>query len=312
MGASSSRGNPPAAHAVYHENRFLTFSSESGSKRQKSALIIVNGSSLLDEREIAWIKESWSSFGMTICADGGSNRLHDALKPGKDRDTFVPDNIIGDLDSIREEVLHHYRERGTFVTKVPNQDLMDLEKALDMLVGMQREQQENDHPPPHDQKSRGGAARGEEAVKNKKEREEGQTEKEGEGEGRYHVVVMGAFGGRFDHEMANCNCLFTYAEAFASLVLVGGGNSMTLLRGDSDVKHVITMIPGKEGPGCSLLPLGGPVKSVTTTGLQWDLHNAPMRFGGLVSSSNRAADAESGLITVCTSEPLVWSCDLAL
>ena len=87
---------------------------------------------------------------------------------------------------------------------------------------------------------------------------------------------------------------------------------MTLLCGGSDVKHVITMIPGKEGPGCSLLPLGGPVRNVTTTGLQWDVHDAPMRFGGLVSSSNRAADAESGLITVCTSEPLVWSCDLAL
>lgn len=55
-----------------------------------------------------------------ICADGGANRLHDAMlnvgagvgvggKEGKDfRDLYLPDLIKGDLDSLRGEVRSWY------------------------------------------------------------------------------------------------------------------------------------------------------------------------------------------------------------
>lgn len=41
-----------------------------------------------------------------ICADGGANRLYDVNKDIK------PDLIIGDLDSIRQDVKEHYSKLG--------------------------------------------------------------------------------------------------------------------------------------------------------------------------------------------------------
>ena len=37
-----------------------------------------------------------------------------------------------------------------------------------------------------------------------------------------------------------------------------------------------------EGLTCGLLPIGGRVDSVTTTGLKWDLTSQALEFGGLV------------------------------
>lgn len=290
MGPSESRETQKVV--VRHRNDFLKFG-KSGfvqpsrealesehSENTKTALVVVNGRELLDEGEVGWIKRAWSSFDTKVCADGGSNRLHDSIKTDQDRGTMLPDHIIGDLDSARDEVLSYYRDKGVTITEVPSQDNMDLEKSLDLLCALQ-------------------SAEGEDGTQGTK---------------RMTVVVVGAFGGRFDQEMANCNCLFTYLDRFESVVLLGAGNSVTLLKGGAEVEHLIEMVPGIEGPGCSLLPIGSHASSVTTSGLHWDVQDCPFHFGGLVSSSNRAAKEkqDGGVISVKTSHPLIWSCDLAL
>jgi hypothetical protein len=48
-----------------------------------------------------------------------------------------------------------------------------------------------------------------------------------------------------------------------------------------------------EGKSCGLLPIGGKVRSITTTGLQWDLNGDCLEMGQLVSSSNRGCDSPS-------------------
>ena len=129
------------------------------------------------------------------------------------------------------------------------------------------------------------------------------------------MVVFGAFGGRFDQEIANCNTLYTYKDKFESIVLLGGGNSATLLEGGKHLEHRIRMVPGKEGPGCALLPLGSPVDSADSTGLKWNLTNHALAIGGLVSSSNRAEvdqDGKMAEVVVRASSHLLWSCDLRL
>ena len=57
---------------------------------------------------------------MRIVADGGANRLYDALHKGSMQQErqlsvhdFVPDIIRGDLDSIRPDVLDYYSKQGT-------------------------------------------------------------------------------------------------------------------------------------------------------------------------------------------------------
>ena len=223
---------------VLHSNDFLNESFVLGEGSAALALVVLNGATEFEASELSFLMKRWKSFAVTVCADGGANRLHDAfsLVEGAEMGSCKPDHIIGDLDSARCEVLEVYKGMGTKVTHVASQDNNDLEKSLDLL----EELRGNGHF--------GGGV----PVK---------------------VVVFGAFGGRFDQEIANCNTLYTYIDKFESIILLGGGNSATLLRGGKDLENRIHMIPGKEGPGCSLLPLGNQVESVDTKGLMWNLTN---------------------------------------
>ena len=49
---------------------------------------------------------------LVICADGGSNRLFDCLADTAEREQYLPACIVGDLDSVREEVKEFYVSRG--------------------------------------------------------------------------------------------------------------------------------------------------------------------------------------------------------
>lgn len=133
------------------------------------------------------------------------------------------------------------------------------------------------------------------------------------------MVVLGAFGGRFDQEVAAVHALYAWRGAFHRVVLVGGGNVAELLGAGSPAiapSHHATMPPcplidhlfllrllvallgvhdiwpvaGVEGPTCAVLPLGGPAQWVRTRGLEWDLHGQRLEMGLLVSSSNAIAD----------------------
>ncbi|XP_050117732.1 thiamine pyrophosphokinase 1-like [Malus sylvestris] len=59
-----------------------------------------------------------------------------------------------------------------------------------------------------------------------------------------------------------------------------------------------------EGPHCGLIPIGMPSGSTTTTGLQWDLAETEMRFGGLISTSNIVKGEK---ITVQSDSDLLWT-----
>ncbi|KAG2267497.1 hypothetical protein Bca52824_062052 [Brassica carinata] len=51
------------------------------------------------------------------------------------------------------------------------------------------------------------------------------------------------------------------------------------------IDHEIRIQPSLQGPHCGLI-LSAPSAKTTTTGLQWDLSDTEMRFGGLISTSN--------------------------
>ena len=84
----------------------------------------------------------WHRCERRYCADGGANRLFDDMPrlfpdhhPDAVRAAFVPDVIVGDLDSVRPEVLAHYREAGArCVDLSADQDSTDLHKAVTHMV----------------------------------------------------------------------------------------------------------------------------------------------------------------------------------
>ena len=80
--------------------------------------------------------------------------------------------------------------------------------------------------------------------------------------------MVGALGGRFDHEAANINVLWTFANSMR-IVLLSEESTVTVL--PTGYVHEIHVDPSFEGPHCGLAPIGAPSLATTTTGLRWNL-----------------------------------------
>ncbi|KAB2015801.1 hypothetical protein ERO13_D08G052500v2 [Gossypium hirsutum] len=114
------------------------------------------------------------------------------------------------------------------------------------------------------------------------------------------ILVAGALGGRYDHEMGNLNVLYCFSSL--RIVLLSDDSLIYLLpRTHHHEIHIQTSV---EGPHCGLIPIGVPSRSSTTTGLQWNLNNTEMRFGGLISSSNIVVGEK---VTVQSDTDLLWT-----
>ncbi|CAN8295850.1 unnamed protein product [Cochlearia groenlandica] len=114
------------------------------------------------------------------------------------------------------------------------------------------------------------------------------------------ILATGALGGRFDHEAGNLNVLYRYPDI--RIVLLSDDCLIHLL--PKTHRHEIQIHSSLQGPHCGLIPMGSPSAKTTTTGLQWDLSNTEMRFGGLVSTSNIVKGEK---ITVESDSDLLWT-----
>lgn len=203
------------------------------------------------------------------------------------REDYIPDAIRGDLDSLRQDVRAYYEERGTTVEEDRDQNTNDLDKSL-QLVDSQRNQIW-----PTDKDTRSG-----------------------------RVCVYGAFGGRFDQQMASIQALFKWSDTFhnklflfddntCAFLLPPGRNEIRLpFYGESpanELENAQDDLVG-EGPTCGLIPIGHRCEFVHTTGLKWNLDGGvALEFGGMVSTSNRAMDE---VVTVQASHPLVFTAEM--
>jgi thiamine pyrophosphokinase len=131
-------------------------------------------------------------------------------------------------------------------------------------------------------------------------------------------VCFLAVGGRFDHAAAVVSTLYEFSDM--PIVLVTPYNLIWLLRAG---KHTIVHDSTAQGTTCGLLPMGQPVRQITSRGLKWDLGGewGSLAMGVLCSSSNEVEGIGVGLptdlqksglgvVTVVTSEPVVWTTTL--
>lgn len=94
--------------------------------RKQHGLVLLNQP--ITDMEL--FKRAWTFCERRICADGGANRLFDALKTDEERLKFLPDVIVGDFDSLRDNVRQWYEEHGVMVKHDKSQDTTDFMKAV--------------------------------------------------------------------------------------------------------------------------------------------------------------------------------------
>ncbi|KAL3669144.1 hypothetical protein V7S43_005528 [Phytophthora oleae] len=137
--------------------------------------------------ELFW--NMWNAASLTVCADGGANRLYDRSVTLKVQDRVAPKFIKGDLDSLRPDVRAFFTDKGTTVLHDPDQNSNDLDKCLQLIY--QEQEQQSDK--------------------------------------KFCVLIFGAMGGRFDQEMQSINALFRWKDKFQQMVLLSDETTAILL-----------------------------------------------------------------------------------
>ncbi len=103
------------------------------------------------------------------------------------------------------------------------------------------------------------------------------------------IVIIGGFGSRVDHSMANIMLLKKINDAGCKGMLADENNEVYLLDPNSPFEVVSGHMPKK----VSLIPLSDTVEGVTTKGLRFGLENAVIKMGSTLGVSNEfIADAK--------------------
>ena len=85
---------------------------------------------------------------------------------------YIPQVIIGDLDSVRNDVRDFYQKNGTLINKISSQDNTDFEKTIIYIKELEMKQENFN----------------------------------------FAVFAMGAFGGRMDQTLSNIHVLSKYTH----------------------------------------------------------------------------------------------------
>ncbi|SCV04508.1 LAME_0H18998g1_1 [Lachancea meyersii CBS 8951] len=268
-----------------------------------SALLILNQKINIGEV----FSKLWGNYNVHICADGGANRLYEYFADDAKRAKFVPDYIVGDLDSVRHEVLTFYLENGVSVIGQSSQYSTDFTKSLRLisLHFYHSEFLKMLKTGNFDQNYGIDDCDGLEQLY-KAERSSWVTRD-------IDLLVLNAIDGRFDQTVHSITQLYTtsrtdvyyrlcYLTSTDLIMLIPTGGA--LITYDKAFKtHCIR--------NCGLLPLGGPTVINSTRGLKWDVtdwHTSIME--GKVSSSNRFVGEDCCFFDV--KDPLVLSIELTL
>ncbi|KIP05021.1 hypothetical protein PHLGIDRAFT_25280 [Phlebiopsis gigantea 11061_1 CR5-6] len=106
---------------------------------EKYALIILN-----QPFPLSLLQKLWSTTHWHCCADGGANRLHDVLydvtsaspsaSEADSRPKYLPNLILGDLDSLRDDVKSYYASQDVTIAQDHDQYSTDLMKCVQALI----------------------------------------------------------------------------------------------------------------------------------------------------------------------------------
>ncbi|KIY72048.1 Thiamin pyrophosphokinase [Cylindrobasidium torrendii FP15055 ss-10] len=245
---------------------FISPSSSSSVKSPqtpKRALIILN-----QPFSLTLLSRLWNKCHLKYCADGGANRLYDTATP---QANFIPDAVIGDLDSLRGDARGYYTSKGVSVTQDHDQNSTDLMKCMDAIT----------------------------------KRQNGEVSYRGCTPSS--IILLGGLAGRLDQTIHTLAYLHKLRKDHTKRVFaVTDDNLGWVLNSGEHLIHIDHNVLGKT---CGLLPVGNAGSVLSTSGLEWDLTNRESSFDGLVSTSNHLLPS-SPVVLVNTSQPIWWTVEL--
>jgi thiamine pyrophosphokinase len=101
--------------------------------------------------------------------------------------------------------------------------------------------------------------------------------------GAKRVVVVGGYGGRLDHFLANALLIASPAFADIQIEALVGDARITVI-------HECARLSGTPGDLCSLLAVGGAARGVRTTGLRYPLDGEDLLPGSTRGISNELSE----------------------
>ncbi|MEE2769396.1 MAG: thiamine diphosphokinase [Actinomycetota bacterium] len=104
--------------------------------------------------------------------------------------------------------------------------------------------------------------------------------------GASSVTIVGSAAGRVDHALGNLLVVASERWAEMRVDLVLDGTRVYVVR------DALT-VDGKTGQPVTLLAVGGPARTVTTTGLRWPLAKATLEAGSGLGLSNEITHSEA-------------------
>lgn len=279
------------------------FDASSSIATANTALVILNQP--IDHDNESKLIHLWHNSSLRICVDGGTNRLHDWCHRQANNannnnnnnneflNTFIPDYICGDLDSVDSATRAFYTTKGTRCLQLADQCATDFTKTLRFIANCIVR---------NDETYRSQLC----AENNDKDLVESIQSLPIE-----NVYCLCGFGGRLDHAMSNLSTLYDGQLRELRTYIVSGESVTFLLAAGSNVIDVAS--ERHRGKYCGFFPLDGP-SVVSTRGFRWNVRRGQaMRFGEFVSSSNEFCWDEGGdgvvvgRVEVETERPLVFT-----
>ncbi|KAG7451121.1 thiamine pyrophosphokinase [Guyanagaster necrorhizus] len=233
----------------------------------KRALIVLN-----QPFSLTLLRRLWTSSHWRCCADGGANRLYDTVE---NKESYLPDLVTGDFDSIRTEVRAYYTSKGISVIHSSDQDSTDLMKSMQALSSLQVPDEEVTFLTEPVQP--------------------------------WEVIILGGLAGRLDQTIHTLSYLHKLRKDLSKRVFAVTDDNVGWVLNSGE--HSIRINHSVLGKTCGLLPVGVDSTIISTTGLQWNLTETVSSFDGMVSTSNHLVPF-SDTVWIKTTKPIWWTMEL--
>lgn len=230
----------------------------------------------------------WDNSCLRVCADGAANRVYDFFQDEEERQRYVPDYIIGDLDSIDKNVLDYYKSLKVKIIKQTTQYSTDFTKCVNLISlhhnsrSFKEYLQRNENEPNYGIELESGIHKFYHDMLRDVKRLDSLPQ--------MNLIVINGIGGRFDQTIHSITQLYTLKESdpyFQTSFITNTDIIILIPKGGTMIEYDCKMRKQCIG-NCGLLPIGKATTIIETRGLKWDVKNWDTSISsGKVSSNNR-------------------------